>query len=959
MPSSLIRTGISALRDRSRGAVAALLAGGSAATGVLDGGDGDDIGAGLGPHGLSSLVHGPAWSPDTLSDVWRLFFYAVAAACLLVLVAITKPTESSFRSYLTELAFRRHLMHIRSSDEPETAAATENSSGNASPSGTGADTPTIAPFRFANHVAITLRTPSLNYRSYFFFALAFSAAPGPPAFLSDPVLARPSKQSSGAPPPEPVISYLGILGHWFVLGPVPASFQWAWRLLHLSRRDKARKKSSILDKPGVMEMRAVLPKDESPPSAVRPSALVPKLLFKSESTKDLTDLLPLHSQSGSLPPSNLGGSSRRGSIVSLVATPPTPPLVADPVFEISSPVLTALKVELSAAQAVLAELQAQLAAHDESVATAQAHLQSTVDELRQRRKEDDAERQDLKSKAKTLEDQKRQAEAARRESEKRLKSAESARDTLLSKMTAARTEIEDLKGNMELSGKHVKIVIEEGALHVKETREAVTNKISELGEMEITVSELETTNDILGKQVREAEDKLKTAEAALEDSRKMAPEEEMMLMAAAYEAAASEGYMHGQRQNKSDSQWASQAAAYMAEAGMPYLDQSYTARPAQTAASGYGHLAHGNSNNSSFRNLNDARHSAGDIAGFEDFGPGNSRSLAALGQAKVTPPARDEPEDQGSPLSVLSPSEFMDNWLPQGLVRSLEGDITPLEGAGSEAEPEDDDDDGLLSTIHDALRTGPPANGGDSGSDSGEDSPRWPNDNAVSGARRVTPTGRFPNVTPPSHPGGSNTTLPGVNALPNSRRWFSTSPSSENVSSGFNLFPSGVANVGSSDSLPLAIGGYESLFAPSASEKRALKWPLLGKARWSGNGNRSISGLDEITANLKESHGAGGSNFGLSPPGNGVLSAEELFNRAPVNENERGNSLEASQGGGSQWLSSRYFEKRTVVVDEEGGVGYDGGAEAEAEGETRRAAPERKPSFRFFSLRKGGGGGGQ
>lgn len=156
-------------------------------------------------------------------------------------------------------------MHIRSSDEPETAASAENSSGNASPSGSGADTPTIAPFRFANHVAITLRTPSLNYRSYFFFALAFSAAPGPPAFLSDPVLARPSKQSSGAPPPEPVISYLGVLGHWFVLGPVPSSFQWAWRLLHLSRRDKARKKSSILDKPGVMEMRAVLAKDESPP----------------------------------------------------------------------------------------------------------------------------------------------------------------------------------------------------------------------------------------------------------------------------------------------------------------------------------------------------------------------------------------------------------------------------------------------------------------------------------------------------------------------------------------------------------------------------------------------------------------------------------------------------------------------------------------------------------------------
>lgn len=184
-------------------------------------------------------------------------------------VAVTKPNESSFCAYLTELAFRRHLAHIRSSsDDPEERQNSTNGNGKGSASGSGtssgADTPPIAPFRFANHVAISLRTPSLNYRSYFFFALAVAGAPGAPAYLSDPVPAKSSKQASGAPSAEPAVAYLGVLGHWFVLGQVPELFQWIWRVLHSSRRSgKGRKKNAALDKPGILEMRAVMPKDES------------------------------------------------------------------------------------------------------------------------------------------------------------------------------------------------------------------------------------------------------------------------------------------------------------------------------------------------------------------------------------------------------------------------------------------------------------------------------------------------------------------------------------------------------------------------------------------------------------------------------------------------------------------------------------------------------------------------
>lgn len=736
---------------------------------------------------------------------------------------------------------------------------------------------------------------------------------------------------------------------------------------------------------------------------------MPKLLFKNDSYKDLTDLLPLHSGSSILPQ---GGSlvpeprSRRGSIVNLIATPPTPPTLEGgaPAIEVSSPVLTALKAELATAQSVLAELQAQLTTHDEAVAASQGHLQSTLDELRQRRKEDDAERQDLKSKAKTLDDQKRQAEGARRESEKRLKTVESIRDGIQAKITTALGEIEELKENMELSRHNITIVHQEAARHLVETRQAVDDKTTELGVIEAEVVEAEQVNETLCQRVKDAEDKLKSAEIAAVEARKMAPEEEMMLMAAAYEAVASETYLHGQRQNQADSQWVSQAAAYMAEAGFPHLDQSYTARPTQSAASGYGHLARAHPNNASYRSLVEKNISAtaadkklADVSGFEDFGPGASRSLAR----PTTPSLQtDDIDDQGSPSGPMSAS-FPDSWLPQGLVRSLEGDVTPLEGA-SEVAPSDDE--GLYAS-HTIMHEDAVAD--DSGSDSDLGSPHWPtsarehfDEYAVPGprSRRVTPTSRLlPNGQPAMS--GSASTLPGMNststsnaansaaassmAAASSRRWFSTSPSSENVSSSFNLFSTGgmPGGLGSSDSLPL---GFESPFAPSASEKRALKWPLLGKARWGGGGTNgnAANGLDEITQSLKEDQQLSTSpslslmGFGSSPPATAAqtsLSAEELFNRVPADSAPTQHASLAP--GRSPWLSARPFgygnnntnnsnanghglghgsqnqashaHHTRVSMDEEAGLAGMSGADM------ARPPPERKPSFRFFSLRKG------
>jgi hypothetical protein len=44
---------------------------------------------------------------------------------------------------------------------------------------------------------------------------------------------------------------------------VPRRAEWAWRFVTEGTREKGRKKSAIMDRPGILELRAVLPKEDS------------------------------------------------------------------------------------------------------------------------------------------------------------------------------------------------------------------------------------------------------------------------------------------------------------------------------------------------------------------------------------------------------------------------------------------------------------------------------------------------------------------------------------------------------------------------------------------------------------------------------------------------------------------------------------------------------------------------
>ncbi|WWD19627.1 hypothetical protein CI109_104089 [Kwoniella shandongensis] len=910
---------------------------------------------GFGNHGYGhGHGHGHGYS---VMD-WKNIFFWLAVIMVMVLVAvITNPSESSFRAHLTELSFRRHLADIRRSEKddetagvpddqahlPSTApsvsnhlaVATPDRRGSGSHPSGGAETPThtVAPFRFANHVAISLRTPTLLYRSFIVCSITITSPLSPPIFLSDPV----PKGKHAPLIRERHVVWFGFMGHWTLIGLVPQSVEWIWRTVTRAEREKGRKKGSALDKAGVLEMRAIQSKEESTPngkSALSHALPSSKHLRKSDSATNLTDTLPLHSHPAILPAGPLSPESRRPSLVNLISAP-TNTTAPDTPETAASPVLIALKAELATAQSVLTELQNQLTSHEQSVHDAHAHLQTNLDELRTRRKEDDAERQELKSRTKSLEEQKRQAEAARREAEKKLKSVEGVRDGLEAKIVAAETEVRELKGNMENSEKSVRVLQEEGAKHVVETREEVEVRKRELDGVDGEITALEARNDELVNQVKEAEERLKAVIEAGEAAKKMGPEEEMMMMAAAYEAAAQEGYLHGyQHAHGGNNQWASQAAAYMAEAGMPHLGYEYTARPtnaSSTTGTGFGHLSKQNNNSGSTRDLGELRRTT-DFSGFEDFGPGAAGSAANKRSSSPQPQSDSESDiyghDPGSPNGGIS-SSFSANLLPQGLFRSLEGDQTP--SVGGEEDLPSSFEEPLSLVLGDAADQGEQGDV-DSGSESGEDDEDvWispiADPRAISAQQPLqrhkrlsgTTTGRLlpPSTSSPSASSGnlngtnaSATTppaIPGLPALPGSRRWFSGTLSSDNIPSTFGFMHPTTSN----DSLNHLPGYENSPFAPTSSEKKVLaaaKWAPFSK-RWAG-------------ANSSTSTGTGGEEDMSSgwPRSTSTTALKSIIGSSSRSRMEDGND-----------------------EDHEGvGLGSSSGS-------------ERKP-FRFFSLRKTTGG---
>ena len=703
-------------------------------------------------------------------------------------------------------------------------------------------------------------------------------------------------------------------------------------------------------------------------------------MFKSDSGTSLADTPGLSAH----PPINVPPfvpESRRSSIVNLVAAAAN----AESIDALTSPLISGLKAELATAQSALTELQAQLLSHEETVSRAHSNLQATLDELRSRRKEDDAERQELKSKSKNLDEQKRQAEAAKREAEKRLRAAEVSRDGLQGKIASASAEVQHLRVSMDGSRDSVRALHDVRSQWVEETRGSVEGKRVEMEGLEEELTRLDQGNQDLSQALQEAEENIAKVVRAGEEAKSLGPEEEMMMMAAAYEAAAQEGYSHapnphgphpppnmGQRE-----QWANQAAAYMAEAGMPYLDQNYTARPQQSAT--FGHLAQvGNDETRPREGLRE-------IWSHDKMNEGQR----VFGAGRPVTPSDDSGSDvwghdPGSPNGGIS-SSFSANLLPQGLFQSLD---TESSLGGDDAGDEEGNDVPLptsqspraiqmelartlsqgssrrINQVQD-VKGLPSAGSGDheEGSDSSaSDQGFWRSPQTIpavlkrhSGdmSGRLMPPAS--STTPPGMPPGSIIpNLPVPMPLTDSRRWLSGTSSAENL--GLPSFST------SNESLPLMGGPYEfNPFAPSASEKKvlALKLPPwsktwtkpFGRAPMPGVLSTLDSGIARISSNSIEytSSSALGDDKAMTSGGSPGNPATAWFS-ARFSSNNMNNLLKSSISNDDMRASSLRDAREARDASPDGIRGAEQGVNGEA-GPAQPGDSPKRP-FRFFSLRR-------
>jgi predicted nucleic acid-binding Zn-ribbon protein len=486
-----------------------------------------------------------------------------------------------------------------------------------------------------------------------------------------------------------------------------------------------------------------------------------------------------------------------------------------------SPLIREVTSSLTAAQTSVTDLREQLVTFNESIANAQAQLQASVDDLRKKKKDDDADRVDLKVKMRGLEENKRQAEGTRREAEKKLKAAESIRDAILGRIEKMKREIAGFKHELEDSNTAIQTHQIETDQHDRTARKEMQECQREIDELEETVAEDAHLNAELAAQVAEAVDALQSLidhspqnpaqgynreeheEMAGRGSNPVTPDVAQFpqhRLPSSVPAPFANNYRDPYQQlyqypSNQPQRPLTQATASIMRDSAQYRNTTATSLPTPA-----------------FR----------DLTGFEGFGP-----LGAPSQAEC------EPEDPGSPLGNMS-SSFTANLLPQELFRSLEGDQTPAQDKLDLDNPWDLTVEPMESRV-------------------AEDKWALPTPKAVSPAHEHPPViSQDPSPeearnSPALDPGKLSRAIQDMSDDARNdgpRRWCSSSKlSALDASSPFSGYAVGkdrhstlgfpLAQTTSNESLPLPNAGYSNAFAPSAAEKKTLRWSSLGK--WGGN----------------------------------------------------------------------------------------------------------------------------
>jgi hypothetical protein len=357
-------------------------------------------------------------SPETM--VWLS-----SMLCLVILLAFaTNPSDSSFRSYLTDNVLRRHMQAFRqdafdaahdSADESDSIhALTKNEASRAA----------LPSHRFTNRITISLRTPAYDKSDYGLFSTSTVV----------------EEKSQGAA--EKTL-HIGLFGKWWRLSSWEARKGLkaaGWGISNIraidtsegdesfdtSRNDRLQDEAAE-SSTGTSERVLTKKKRSAASGKHRAESQSPSVKSKDASTSYDAKIgegnASTRSGSGQAAPS---GQSSFGD--------------ASPAAGSIGQGGNGTELAENAAESYL-QLEQIRSISD----VARKNLQAQLEELRGRKRDEDAARLDVKGRMKALDEHKRQAEATKREAERRLKQANVTRDNFKNRLAAKTQEMSSLR----------------------------------------------------------------------------------------------------------------------------------------------------------------------------------------------------------------------------------------------------------------------------------------------------------------------------------------------------------------------------------------------------------------------------------------------------------------------------------------------------------------------------------
>ncbi|KAJ2986396.1 hypothetical protein NUW54_g9782 [Trametes sanguinea] len=203
----------------------------------------------LGGLGAVLLSGHPSLSPSHVIsqvDLRSVFFAVVFVIIVLVLAYLTNPSETSFRTYLTEQSFKQHLSRLDDGGTEEGAASDDSGlhftlSRRTPPSTrkSGSNFDPTSPFHFVSRASVSLRTPKHVFYSFGILTIAAVYPTG-----------RPHARGTGHTIPSENLGssvsdawFIGAFGRWWKGGVIQS---W-WHDMLATPKDAERGGSGILD----------------------------------------------------------------------------------------------------------------------------------------------------------------------------------------------------------------------------------------------------------------------------------------------------------------------------------------------------------------------------------------------------------------------------------------------------------------------------------------------------------------------------------------------------------------------------------------------------------------------------------------------------------------------------------------------------------------------------------------